>query len=66
MAGAGRLNPEDFRAAFYRHPIVCVPSVIVPREFNYVLFPEAVGFQAGLDWIEPLDFDSRLVASVGT
>jgi RES domain-containing protein len=65
LAGAGQLTPTDFKAAFHGRPILRVPSVIVPREFNYILLPEAVGFRASLDWVEPLDFDRRLVASVG-
>jgi len=64
-AGAGRLAPMGFGVALHNRPILRVPSVIIPREYNYVLFPEATGFRASLDWIEPLDFDSRLVASVG-
>jgi len=34
--------------------------VIVPRERNYVLFPDAPGFQARIAWVEPLDLDRRL------
>ncbi len=64
-AAAGKFQPAGFRAALYDRPILRVRSVIVPREFNYVLFPEAVGFRAGLDWIEPLEFDGRLIASAG-
>jgi RES domain-containing protein len=65
LTGAPLRTPTDFEAAFYNRPILRVPSVIVPREFNYVLFPEAAGFQASIEWIERLDFDSRLLASVG-
>jgi len=65
VAAAGQLTPTGFRVAFQNRPILRVPSVIVPREYNYVLFPETAGFRASLDWIEPLDFDNRLVAPVG-
>ena len=44
-------------------PIMRVPSVIVPREYNYVFFPLVKGFDASIDWIEPLNFDARLLAS---
>jgi len=57
--------PEDYKRPSLNLPILCVPSVIIPREYNYVLFPETGGFQAGIDWIEPLDFDSCLLASAG-
>jgi len=62
---SGVVRAADFKAAFHHRPILRVSSVIVPREYNFVMFPEAVGFQAAIDWIEPLDFDSRLVASAG-
>lgn len=65
VAKLSQLTPMGFRGAFHNRPILRVPSDIIPREFNYVLFPEAAGFRASLDWIEPLDFDSRLVASIG-
>lgn len=62
---SGVAQASNFKAAFHGRPILRVSSVIVAREYNYVLYPEAVGFQAAIDWIEPLDFDSRLVASAG-
>lgn len=42
-------------------PVRRVPSVVIPREYNYVLFPEAEGFEAAIEWIDPLDFDRRLL-----
>lgn len=58
--GYGALDPKTFRKTLYRKPILRIPSVIVPRENNYILFPEVRGFSVSIDWIEPLDFDSRL------
>jgi RES domain-containing protein len=54
------LPVDQFKRAFYRWPVLRVPSVIVPREYNFVLLPEADGFAALVDWIEPLNFDRRL------
>jgi len=34
--------------------------VIVPREYNFILLPQAVGFAATIEWVEPLSFDRRL------
>lgn len=64
LSGLGRMEAASFRAACFLHPIHRVPSVIVPREYNYVLFPEAEGFEAEVSWIEPLDFDRRLFSFV--
>jgi len=55
-----RLTAAAFRSSFYQHPVVRIPSVIVPREHNYVLLPEAKPFHATVDWVEPLDWDRRL------
>ena len=52
----------QFKRLFYRRPVLRAPSVIVPRESNFVLFPQAPDFQASIAWIEPLDFDQRLFA----
>ena len=41
--------------------ILRVPSVVVPRESNYVLFPAAPGFDATIEHVEPLFFDRRLL-----
>jgi RES domain-containing protein len=58
--GADLLGMGQLTAASDHRPILRVPSVIVPREYNYVLFPEADGFDANIAWTEPLNFDSRL------
>jgi hypothetical protein len=42
--------------------VLRVPSVIVPWEHNYIIFPEAAGFDAQIAWIEPFQFDQRLFA----
>jgi hypothetical protein len=51
-----------FQASYYdrNRPIFRVPSVIVPHEYNYILFPEVHGFAASIVWTEPLSFDTRL------
>lgn len=53
---------DRFKDSQYYRPILRVQSVIVPREYNYVLFPEANGFEANTVWIEDLNFDARLFA----
>ena len=63
LFGANQMTPASFKDTFFKRPIMRVASVIVPREYNYVLFPDADGFRATIDWTEPLDFDSRLIAS---
>jgi RES domain-containing protein len=63
LSHAGQLKPEHFRATFYDRPVLRVPSVIIPREYNYVLLPEADEFRASVEWTEPLDFDRRLLAA---
>jgi len=60
LIGANQLTPAQFKERFYRWPILRVPSIIVPREYNFVLLPEANGFAATVDWTEPLNFDRRL------
>jgi RES domain-containing protein len=57
------LTAEAFRVSKFYRACLRVPSVIVPRESNYILFPEAEGFRASVDWIEPLFFDRRLFAA---
>jgi RES domain-containing protein len=57
---ANKLPADRFKTIFYRWPVLRVPSVIVPREYNFVLLPEAHGFAATVEWIEPLNFDPRL------
>ena len=41
-------------------PFLRVRSVVVPRELNYVLYPEATNFEAAVEFIEPFEFDTRL------
>jgi hypothetical protein len=65
LSHAGQLTQGHFKAAFYDRPVLRVPSIIIPREYNYVLFPEADGFRASIEWTESLDFDRRLVAAAG-
>ena len=59
-SGMSQIAIDRFRMAFYRCPVLQVASVIVPREYNFVLLPEVDGFDAAIEWIEPLNFDSRL------
>jgi RES domain-containing protein len=54
---------SQYRSLFYRHPVLRVPSVIVPREFNFVLLPQADGFDARIEWVEALRLDRRLFLS---
>ena len=61
---ANKLPFDEFRAAFYGWPVLRVPSVIVPREYNFVLLPEADSFAAMVEWIEPLNFDRRLFSAL--
>ncbi len=65
LPGIGHLTAIRFRTSAYYRPILRVPSVIVPREYNYVLFREADGFDAIIAWTEPLNFDSRLFSFAG-
>jgi RES domain-containing protein len=60
LIGVNRLPIDRFKAAFYRWPVLRVPSVIVHREYNFVLLPQAVGFSATIEWVVPLSFDRRL------
>ena len=50
---------EIFRREFYGRPVLRVPSVIIPREHNYIL-PAAPDFDAHILWMEAFEFDSRL------
>ena len=61
----GSLAASTFLDSRYFRPVLRVPSVIVPREHNYVLFPDAAGFEARIVWTELLEFDRRLF-SFGT
>jgi RES domain-containing protein len=53
-------DPDYFRDLFYDSPVLRVRSAIVPREYNYVLLPEAKHFSAQIRWTEPFAFDQRL------
>jgi hypothetical protein len=62
LIGANQFSPTQFRERFYRWAVLRVPSVIVPREHNFVLLPESTRFEAIVEWTEPLNFDRRLFA----
>jgi hypothetical protein len=62
LIGANHFTIARFKASFYRSPSFRVPSVIVPRECNFVLLPEAEGFGATIEWVETLNFDRRLLS----
>jgi RES domain-containing protein len=62
LIGINGLRADRFISTFYRWPILRVPSVIVPREYNFVLLPEAKGFVATVEWVETLSFDHRLLS----
>jgi len=42
-------------------PIYLVRSVVVPQEFNVVIFPHAPGFEARVTNVEPFQIDERLL-----
>jgi hypothetical protein len=42
-----------------------VPSVVIPREHNIILFPGASGFSADIVHMEPFEFDTRLISRIG-
>ena len=44
-------------------PVIAVRSIVVPRELNYVLYPDATGLAASVSFIEPFAFDHRLFVS---
>ena len=61
------IHESDWRAAFAdsdrrRHPVIATPSVIVPRERNFVLYPDVLDFSARVLWMERFAFDERLFA----
>jgi hypothetical protein len=60
LADANQFTIAQFKDSFYRWPVLRVPSAIVPREYNFVLLPEADGFAATVEWAESLILDSRL------
>ena len=42
-------------------PVFIVPSVVVPQEFNVVIYPQAAGFKATVTNVEPFRIDERLI-----
>jgi hypothetical protein len=66
LSGIKNFTIDRFRTSFYGSPVLRVPSVIVPREYNFVLLPEGDGFDATIEWIEPLSFDSRLFSFIAS
>lgn len=58
-----RATPEETLAASSHPPVpvYIVPSVIVPQEFNVVIYPQAAGFSARVTKVEPFRFDERLL-----
>ena len=46
LCSSPTMSVETFGREFYTHPVLRVPSVIIPREHNYVLLPAAARFQA--------------------
>jgi hypothetical protein len=55
---------DAFQREFYARPVLRVPSVIIPREYNYLLLPAAARFTAKILWVEPFRFDQRLFSAV--
>lgn len=56
-------TPEEALAASVNPvaPIYLVRSVVVPQEFNVVMFPQAQGFEAKVTKVEPFRIDERLL-----
>jgi RES domain-containing protein len=56
-------TPEEALAASTNPdvPVFLVPSVLVPQEFNVVMYPQAAGFQAAVIKVEPFRIDERLL-----
>jgi RES domain-containing protein len=46
------------------HPVFRVPSIVVPREANYILYPETPGLRKRILFVEPFSFDARLFLPV--
>ena len=58
---SNRTSPVDiFQHEFYQRPVLRVPSVIIPREHNYIMLPGSPNFDARILWVEPFRFDQRL------
>jgi hypothetical protein len=64
LANIKRLTIPQFIDSFYRWPVLRVPSVIVPQEYNFILFPEATGFEVKVESIDLLNFDRRLFSAI--
>jgi RES domain-containing protein len=60
LASGQGSSVKIFQRNFYRRPVLRVPSVIIPRERNYILLPAAPNFSARVLWVEPFRFDPRL------
>jgi hypothetical protein len=60
LASGQGSSVEIFQREFCRRPVLRVPSVIIPREYNYILLPAAANFSARVLWAEPFRFDPRL------
>jgi RES domain-containing protein len=58
-----RATPEEALALSAKPPVpvFIVPSVVVPQEFNVVLYPQAATFRASIVKVEPFRFDERLL-----
>ncbi|HVY93244.1 MAG TPA: RES domain-containing protein [Bryobacteraceae bacterium] len=61
---AGTAEAARAAGASKRHPVFRVPSIVVPCEANYILYPHAPGLRARILFIEPFSFDSRLFLPV--
>ena len=44
-------------------PILRVASVVVPRELNFVLYPDCADLTVEVLFVEPFAFDARLFAA---
>jgi RES domain-containing protein len=44
-----------------QHPLWIVPSAVIGREMNIILYPEAPGFSSQITDIEDFQFDRRLI-----
>ena len=60
LASGQSSSVEIFQREFYEHSVLRIPSVIIPREYNYILLPEATDFDVRILWVEPFRFDRRL------
>lgn len=52
---------QEALASEGQNPVWIVPSVIVPFEHNIVLYPEAAGYRAAIEWVRPFAIDERLL-----